>query len=109
MIKLTPQQIADKAWSLWNEYYSEDNLGNAEALSGEDIRSIITADIEALLPEKLDNNLYYIRCKTDGMWMPDHYSGRPRTYEEAYKLIEDLNVHNTPKEYEMINIENNQL
>ena len=38
----------------------------------------------------------------DGIEMPDHYSGRRRTYEEAKKMVDGLNKNGEYRPYKMI-------
>lgn len=40
----------------------------------------------------------------DGIEMPDHYSGRRRTYEEAKKMVDRLNKNGEYKPYKMIEV-----
>ena len=40
----------------------------------------------------------------DGIEMPDHYSGRRRTYEEAKKMVDGLNKNGEYRPYKMVEV-----
>jgi hypothetical protein len=47
---------------------------------------------------------FYKIVDKDGIEMPDHYSGRKRTYEEAKKMVDRLNKNGEYKPYGMIEV-----
>ena len=44
----------------------------------------------------------YTIIDKNGIEMPDHYTGRKRTYDEAKRLIDRLNKNGEHKPYKMI-------
>ncbi len=40
----------------------------------------------------------------NGIEMPDHYSGRRRTYEEAKKMVDSLNKNGEYRPYTMVKV-----
>jgi hypothetical protein len=40
----------------------------------------------------------------DGIEMPDHYSGRRRTYEEAKKMVDNLNKNGEYRPYTVVEV-----
>ncbi len=40
----------------------------------------------------------------DGVEMPDHWSGRRRTYEEAKKMVDSLNKNGEYRPYTMVEV-----
>ena len=47
---------------------------------------------------------FYKIVDKDGIEMPDHYSGRRRTYEEAKKMVDGLNKNGEHKPYKMVEV-----
>jgi hypothetical protein len=59
-------------------------------------------DVTDLLENyKRNNNNRYLIFDCNGMTFPNHYSNRNRTYEEAKKLIDKLNVNGEFRPYTM--------
>lgn len=51
-----------------------------------------------------DVNTYYKILDKNGVEMPNHYSGRYRTYEEASKMVDSLNKGGEYKPYTMVEV-----
>lgn len=47
---------------------------------------------------------YFKILDKDGVEMPDHYSGRRRTYEEAKKMVDSLNKNGEFRPYIMVEV-----
>lgn len=47
---------------------------------------------------------YFKILDKDGIEMPDHYSGRRRTYEEAKKMVDSLNKNGEYRPYTMVEV-----
>ena len=47
---------------------------------------------------------YFKILDKDGIEMPDHYSGRRRTYEEAKKMVDSLNKNGEFRPYTMVEV-----
>ena len=47
---------------------------------------------------------YFKILDKDGIEMPDHYSGRRRTYEEAKKMVDSLNKNGEFRPYIMVEV-----
>jgi len=58
---------------------------------------------QALTIPVVSSRFYKIVDK-DGIEMPDHYSGRRRSYEEAKKMVDGLNKNGEYKPYKMIEV-----
>lgn len=53
---------------------------------------------------KTDVSGSYKILDKDGIEMPDHWSGRRRTYEEAKKMVDSLNKNGEYKPYTMVEV-----
>lgn len=47
---------------------------------------------------------YFKILDKDGIEMPDHYTGRRRTYDEAKKMLDSLNKNGEFKPYTMVEV-----
>ncbi len=47
---------------------------------------------------------YFKILDKDGVEMPDHYSGRRRTYEEAKNMVDSLNKNGEFRPYTMVEV-----
>jgi|FLOH01.1.fsa_nt_gi hypothetical protein len=47
---------------------------------------------------------FYKIVDKDGIEMPDHYSGRRRTFEEAKKMVDSLNKNGEYSPYKMVEV-----
>jgi len=53
---------------------------------------------------KTDVSGSYKILDKDGVEMPDHWSGRRRTYEEAEKMVDSLNKNGEYRPYTMVKV-----
>ena len=56
------------------------------------------------MKKEKDKSSYYKILDKDGIEMPDHYSGRRRTYDEVKKMLDRLNVIGEYKPYTMVEV-----
>lgn len=50
------------------------------------------------------SSCFYKIVDKNGIEMPDHYSGRRRTYKEAKKMVDGLNKNGEYRPYKMIEV-----
>lgn len=61
-------------------------------------------NIKPLLQQHNVSGSYFKILDKDGIEMPDHYTGRRRTYDEAKKMLDGLNKNGEFRPYTMVEV-----
>jgi len=67
------------------------------------MQNVEIKNVKPLLQQHNVSGSYKILDK-DGVEMPDHWSGRRRTYEEAKKMVDSLNKNGEYRPYTMVEV-----